>query len=305
MAFLYHTCRQTTPQALLCAMSGRTVAQQLKAHVHQVINKITTNLEKSSGVLLHRHFLASQAKKYIDTSLLWAVLLFCSRTNNQGGLPDPPLFIQKQGRLTAHIQTWVTGILLFLLAQLSCTECTERDTRSKCIRGKKVEVQSSAKRTGSSLQTAQLPSACEICSSNIKQKTHLSSTERDDWKYIEVEKKVNKSSSPTHGFTSVDHFNSYFNWLFDLFLITDSWGMLTASYFGRNCSVCIESSTSNVLFAIDQDDISELVRQTSWLIAILTALSPTKTTWKQGNKQVWSSGFLRCWALTSHCPLCL
>ena len=115
---------------------------------------------------------------------------------------------------------------------------------------------------------------------------HLRSTKWVDWTCIKVGKsllsicnknqfKVNRWTSHTHGFTSVDYCNLYFNWLFNLLLVTDPRRMLAVSYFGRNWSVCMESRTGNMLFVIDQHDIYGFIWRTAWLIAVFTAKRPS------------------------------
>lgn len=114
----------------------------------------------------------------------------------------------------------------------------------------------------------------------------LRSTKWVDWTCIKVRKsllsicnknhfKVYRSNNHTHGFTSVGYCNSYFNWLFDLFLVTDPWKMLAISYFGRNWSVCMESRTGNMIFIIDQHDIYGFIWQAAWLIAVFSAKRPS------------------------------
>lgn len=87
--------------------------------------------------------------------------------------------------------------------------------------------------------------------------------------------KVNSSSSHTHGFTSGDDHDLYFNLLFYLFLVTDPWRMLAAPYFGRIWSVCMESRTGKMLFIIYQRDVHGVFRQPGWLIAAFTAKRPS------------------------------
>lgn len=122
---------------------------------------------------------------------------------------------------------------------------------------------------------------------------HLRSTKRVDWTCIKVGKsfcnknqfKVNRSTSHTHGSTFVDYCNLYFNWLFDLFLVTDPWRMLAISYFGRNWSVCMESRTGNTLFIIERHDIDGFIWQTARLIAVFTAKRPSSGEHLAGQKK--------------------
>lgn len=110
---------------------------------------------------------------------------------------------------------------------------------------------------------------------------HLRSAKRADWTCIKVGKislsicnkdqfKVNRSTSYTHGFTSVHYCNLYFNWLSDLFLVADPQRMLAISYFGRNWSACMGSRAGNILFITDQHDMYGFIWQT-WLMAGFTA----------------------------------
>lgn len=96
--------------------------------------------------------------------------------------------------------------------------------------------------------------------------------------------KVNRSSSHTHGFTSGDYHDLYFNLLFDLFLVTDPWRMLAAPYFGRNWSVCMESRTGNMFFVIDQHDMYGFFWQPAWLIVAFTAKRPSHRDHPAGQK---------------------
>lgn len=139
---------------------------------------------------------------------------------------------------------------------------------------------------------------------------HMRSTKRADWTCIKVGKislsicsknqfKVNRSTSYTHGFTSVHYCNLYFNWLSYLFLVTDPWRMLALSYFGRNLSVCMESRAGNMLFITDQHDTYGFIRQTG-LIAGFIAKRPSSRGHLAGQKKskLWGSLVLR-WSVFS------
>lgn len=130
---------------------------------------------------------------------------------------------------------------------------------------------------------------------NSRQITHLRTIKWVDWMCIKVVKsslsicnkkqfKVNSSSSHTHGFTSGDYHDLYFNLPFNLFLVTDPCRMLVAPYFGRNWSVCMESRTGKILFKIDQHNVYGFFWQPAWLIAAFTDKRPSHRDHLTGQK---------------------